>query len=39
MRNLEPKKMRPNWQQQLARALVKIAQRLEPDFRSRKAKQ
>jgi hypothetical protein len=43
MRNLESKKARPNWQQHLARILVRIAQKLEPDLqtpsRSRKAKQ
>jgi hypothetical protein len=41
--NLEPAKTRRDWRQRIAQALVKIAQRLEPDLRtpirSRKAKQ
>jgi hypothetical protein len=39
MRNLEPKKTRPNWQHRLARILVRIAQKLKPDIWSRQAKQ
>jgi hypothetical protein len=41
--NLEPAKTRQNWRQRIAQALVKIAQKLEPDLRapihSREAKQ
>jgi hypothetical protein len=41
--NLEPEKTRRDWRQRIARVLVKIAQKLEPDLRipirSRRAKQ
>jgi hypothetical protein len=41
--NLEPEETRRDWRQRIARILVKIAQKLEPDLRvpihSREAKQ
>jgi hypothetical protein len=41
--DLEPEKIRRSWRQRIARMLVKIVQKLEPDLRtpipSRKAKQ
>jgi hypothetical protein len=41
--NLGPEKTRHHWRQRIARVLVKIAQKLEPDLRtpirSRRAKQ
>jgi hypothetical protein len=31
---LEPSKTKRNWRQRIARALIKIAQKLEPDLRA-----